>query len=91
MLRQIMQNHQTNKRYFGKTYSPLGFFNPEMCYSREVARPIYETGHRWLILGGPACPVAWPNSVIHQIRGDGQTLAVFFRGDVLSNRIAFKP
>jgi hypothetical protein len=34
--------------------------------------------------------VAWPNSVIHQIRGDGQTLAVFFRDDVLSNRIAFK-
>jgi hypothetical protein len=37
-----------------------------------------------------ACPVAWPKSVIHQIRGDGQTLAVFFRDDVLSNRIAFK-
>jgi predicted glycosyl hydrolase (DUF1957 family) len=90
MLRQILQNHQTNQRYFGKTYSPVGFFSPEMCYSRAVAKPIYETGHRWLILGGIACPVAWPNNVIHQIRGDSRTLSVFFRDDVLSNRIAFK-
>ena len=84
------ETYPTNRRYFGKAYSPMGFFSPEMCYSREVAKPIYETGHRWLILGGVACPVAWPNSVIHQIRGNGQTLAVFFRDDVLSNRIAFK-
>ncbi len=90
MLRQIQQNHQTNQRYFGKTYSPLGFFSPEMCYSREIVRPVYETGHRWLILGGIACPVNWPNSVVHRVRGDGETLAVFFRDDVLSNLIAFK-
>ncbi|MDM7998706.1 MAG: hypothetical protein QUS33_01565 [Dehalococcoidia bacterium] len=90
MLRQIVQNQQTNRRYFGKTYSPMGFFSPELCYSRDIVRPIYETGHRWLILGGIACPVAWPTSVIHQIRIDGQSLAVFFRDDVLSNRIAFK-
>ena len=90
MLRQIGQNHQTNRRYFGKTYSPLGFFSPEMCYSRDVVRPILETGHRWLILGGVACPVAWPSSVVHQIRSDGQSLVVFFRDDVLSNRISFK-
>ncbi len=90
MLRQIQQNHQTNQRFFGKTYSPLGFFSPEMGYSRDVIKPIHQTGHRWLILGGVACPVAWPNSVIHRAKGDGQTLAVFFRDDVLSNRIAFK-
>jgi alpha-amylase/alpha-mannosidase (GH57 family) len=90
MLRQIAQNHQTNRRYFGKAYSPTGFFSPEMCYSREVVKPICDTGHRWLVLGGVACPVAWPNSLIHRIRGDGESLSVFFRDDVLSNRIAFK-
>ncbi len=90
MLRQIMQNYQTNRRYFGKTYSPYGFFSPEMCYSREIIRPIQETGHRWIILSGLACPVAWPTSVIHRIRANGQGLAVFFRDDILSNRIAFK-
>ncbi len=90
MLRQIQLNHQTNQRFFGKTYSPLGFFSPEMAYSPDVIRPVFQTGHRWLITGGVACPVAWPNSVIHRVRGGGQTLAVFFRDDVLSNRIAFK-
>ena len=90
MLRQIQLNHQTNQRFFGKTYSPLGFFSPEMGYSQDVVKPVFQTGHRWLILGGIACPVAWPNSVIHRVKGDGQTLAVFFRDDVLSNRIAFK-
>lgn len=89
-LRQIQLNHQANQRYFGRTYNPLGFFSPEMCYSSDVVKPIYETGHRWLILGGIACPVAWPNSVIHRVKGDGHTLAVFFRDDVVSNRIAFK-
>ena len=90
MLRQIQLNHQTNQRFFGKTYSPLGFFCPEMGYTQDVVKPVFQTGHRWLILGGIACPVAWPNSVIHRVKGDGQTVAVFFRDDVLSNRIAFK-
>ncbi len=90
MLRQIQQNHQTNLRFFGKTYSPLGFFSPEMGYSRDIIKPIHQTGHRWLILGGVACPVAWPNSTIYRVRGEGQSVAVFFRDDVLSNRIAFK-
>ncbi len=90
ILRQIMQNYQTNRRYFGKTYSPQGFFSPEMCYSREIVRPIQETGHRWLILSGLACPVDWPLNVIHRIKANGHGLAVLFRDDILSNRIAFK-
>jgi len=89
MLRQIVHNHQTNRQFFGKSYSPQGFFSPEMCYSRDIVRPILDTGHRWLIASGLACPTDWPTNVIHEIPSNGQRLAVFFRDDILSNKISF--
>lgn len=90
MKRQITLNHETNKRMLGKVYSPKGFFPPEMCYSQEIVKPIMETGHQWLIVSGIACPVEWPLDVIHEIDIDGQKLAVFFRDDILSNKISFQ-
>lgn len=90
MLRQIVHNHQTNRRFFGDAYSPSGFFPPEMCYGRNIVKPVLETGHRWIILSGIACPGGWPTTTIHQVSGDSQRLAVFFRDDVLSNRISFR-
>jgi hypothetical protein len=90
MLRQIVHNHQTNRRFFGQSYSPQGFFSPEMCYSRDIVKPILDTGHRWLILSGLACPIAWPTDVIHEISSDGRNRAVFFRDDILSNKISFR-
>ncbi|MEW6033301.1 MAG: hypothetical protein AB1603_00425 [Chloroflexota bacterium] len=90
MLRQIVHNHQANRRFFGEVYSPQGFFPPEMCYGRNILKPVMDTGHRWLILSGVACPTAWPTDVIYQVSSNGQGLAVFFRDDILSNRISFR-
>jgi len=90
MLRQIMLNHQTNKRFFGRTYSPQGFFSPELCYSQDILEPILETGHRWLIVSGLACPAEWPTDFIYQVKAGSNSMAVFFRDDILSNRISFK-
>jgi hypothetical protein len=90
MLRQIVDNYETNRRFFGKSYSPQGFFTPELCYSRDIVKPILDTGHRWLIVSGLACPIAWPTDVIHAILSDGRNLAVFFRDDILSNKISFR-
>lgn len=90
MVRQIMLNHQTNRRFFGESYSPQGFFTPELCYSQDILGPIVETGHRWVVVSGLACPVAWPTNVIHQIKADSLRLSVLFRDDILSNRISFK-
>ena len=83
-LRQILQNDKTNSRFFGGAYTHRGFFPPEMCYSRDIVKPILETGHEWIILSGVACPVEWPMDVIHEIDYQGERLAVFFRDDVLS-------
>jgi len=90
MRRQITQNVRTNKRFFGKAYSPRGFFPPEMCYSKEIIKPIIDTGHQWLIISGVACPVDWPMNVIHEISLDGEKIAVFFRDNILSDKISFQ-
>jgi len=90
MRRQIDLNAQTNRQAFGKVYEPQGFFPPEMCYSKDILQPIADSGYRWIILSGIACPTEWPVDVIHTVRGNGQEIAVFFRDDVLSNRISFR-
>lgn len=91
MKRQITLNYKTNKRLLGQNVSPNGFFPPEMCYSQEIVKPIIESGHKWLILSGVACPAKeWPMDVIHEIVIDGERIAVFFRDDILSNKISFQ-
>ncbi len=89
--RQIRRNHLTNKHFFGDAYRPKGFFPPEMCYDRSFLDAMVDLGHQWVIMSGVACPAAWPVDRIYQTRaGDGQTVSVIFRDDVLSNKIAFQ-
>jgi alpha-amylase/alpha-mannosidase (GH57 family) len=88
--RQIELNTQTNRRFFGKGYDPQGFFPPEMCYSRDILQPIIKSGYHWIILSGIACPAEWPMDIIYRAKSDGQEIAVFFRDDILSNRISFQ-
>jgi len=88
--RQIELNHKSNSFFFGDAYKPGGFFPPEMAYSRDIVPTLVGTGHRWVILGGVACPADWPVDTVYQIEHDGQRLAVFFRDDLLSNKISFQ-
>ena len=88
--RQIDLNTQTNRRVFGDAYAPRGFFPPEMCYSDDILRPIIDSGYRWIILSGIACPADWPMDVILRVQSEGQNLMILFRDDVLSNRISFQ-
>lgn len=90
MDRQIQLNSKTNSYFFGKAYKPQGFFTPELCYSTEIVTPILRSGHQWIILGGIACPNSWPIDTIQYIERDGKHLAVFFRDDILSNKISFQ-
>ncbi len=89
-LRQIILNHQMNRQFFGESYLPQGFFPPEMGYSRDIIKPVIDTGHKWLILSGVACPTSWPTDTIHETAVDAQRLNVFFRDDVVSNDISFR-
>jgi alpha-amylase/alpha-mannosidase (GH57 family) len=88
--RQIALNEQTNRHFFGRSYAPQGFFPPEMCYSQDILKPVVQSGYRWIILSGIACSAEWPMDIIYRAECDGQEMAVFFRDDVLSNRISFR-
>ena len=92
MDRQIQLNLNTNRHLLGRGYRPQGFFPPEMCYSKEVVLPILDSGHQWIILSGIACncPKSWPVDVIHYVKEGNRRLAVFFRDDIISNRISFQ-
>ena len=87
--RQIALNQATNHRAFGEAYRPAGFFPPEMAYGPALLKPVADTGHRWVLASGVACPAAWPVSVIHRIAEEPR-LAVVFRDDIISNRISFQ-
>ena len=89
-LRQIELNEKTNSYFFKKAFSPKGFFPPEMCYSRDILGPVYKTGHRWILISGVACADEWPMDKIYQVKANSGTVSVFFRDDILSNKISFQ-
>ncbi len=88
--RQIRLNTLTNRRLFGESYKPQGFFPPEMCYSNEIAPRITGAGYRWVILSGIACSREWPLDHVYKLGDESDQLCVFFRDDVLSNHISFQ-
>ena len=83
--RQIKINEQTIKKEF-QDWERLGFFPPEMSISSKVAKFIREIGYKWVIMSGIACPIDWPYD---QIYTSPNGLMLFFRDDILSNKISF--
>ena len=84
--RQIELNEETNRREFSR-WERKGFFPPELAISGRVAKYIRHLGYKWVILSGIACPVSWPYDKIYT---SPNGLQLFFRDDILSNKIAFK-
>lgn len=50
IIRQINDNQQINKKYFGKVYKPQCFFPPEMAYSQKVGKTVSELGYPLILL-----------------------------------------
>lgn len=90
MERQIRRNHLTNQSLLGDAYAPKGFFPPELCYSREILEPVIAARHQWILLSGVACADPWPLDTIYQTSHDDESIALFFRDDILSNKISFQ-
>lgn len=87
--RQIDLNIATGKHFFGSDFAPKGFFPPEMCYGDEILPEVIGTGHQWIVTSGIACPAPWPISRVYRTEYRRKKLAVFFRDDILSNKISF--
>ncbi|MBF0384718.1 MAG: hypothetical protein HQL27_02490 [Candidatus Omnitrophica bacterium] len=89
--RQIDLNHKTNSSYFRGVYQPRGFFPPEMCYSREVAKVVRNMGFEWILAdeiayGGKLG--AYRNDRLYRI-GSTFPLKVFFKEREISSAIAY--
>ncbi|MFW9819109.1 MAG: hypothetical protein ACFFE5_05820 [Candidatus Thorarchaeota archaeon] len=84
--RQIQMNEELNIKEFGR-WERKGFFPPELAISGGIAKFIRQLGYKWVILSGIACPVEWPYDKIFT---SPNGLQLFFRDDILSNKIAFK-
>lgn len=90
MRRQIELNEKTNTFFFKDTYRPKGFFPPEMCYAERIIPPIADAGYKWILLSGIACPMPWPMDKIYGLKNSrDEDMRVFFRDDILSNKISF--
>jgi len=87
--RQIKLNQGANRYFFGEGYKPKGFFPPEMCYSASLARTLKDMGYDWVLVGGVACQDRWPIDFISQIPHASSAIKVFYRDDILSNKISF--
>ncbi|MCC6383099.1 MAG: hypothetical protein IT304_11390 [Dehalococcoidia bacterium] len=88
--RSLAENGRVNRRLLGESYSPAGFFPPEMCWSGAIAAEIAAAGHEWVVLSGVACPTEWPTDLVYRTPANGRSLRVLFRDDVRSNRISFR-
>lgn len=88
--RQIRLNQKTNGYFFKKAYKARGFFMPEMCYSASAAGVIRDMDYDWVLISGIACQGQWPMDFICSVPCGPSLLKVFFRDDILSNKISFR-
>jgi alpha-amylase/alpha-mannosidase (GH57 family) len=92
ILHQIGMNEEINRKEFGNIWEKKGFFPPELAVSPKVTKIVYKLGYKWIIMSGIACPVEekevdWPYDKIYC---SPNGLQLYFRDDILSNKIAFK-
>lgn len=85
--RQIRLNEEVIREEFGKDWKKTGFFCPEMAASPDVLDIIHKFNYKWTVLSGISCPNSWPYDKIYN---SPNGLQLFFRDDILSNKISFK-
>jgi len=88
---QIQLNEEIIRREFGNAWERKGFFPPEMAISSKIAKYVREIGYDWVIQSGIAYPgevnmLPWPYDIIYK---SPNGLKLFFRDDILSNKISF--
>ncbi|MFX1478886.1 MAG: hypothetical protein ACFFCI_12210, partial [Promethearchaeota archaeon] len=85
MQRQIEMNEEINRREFDR-WQKKGFFPPELAISESLITLVQKLKYKWIIMSGIACPVDWPYNKIYN---SSNGLQLFFRDEILSNKIAF--
>ena len=88
VVRQIKLNRETNRKFFGEFYNPVGFFPPEMAFSQNLLPILKRLGYKWIIvdeiaLGGRISQV--DTHAVYTVAGEG--IFVYFRDRIHSNLI----
>ncbi len=79
IVRQIKLNHLTNRKYFGDIYKPVGFFPPEMAFTKKIAEIVKGLGYQWILADEASFLGEDPDySKIYKIKGLGD-FKIFFR------------
>ncbi len=82
---QIKLNQETNKKHFGR--DGKGFFSPELAIDEKVLKIIQNHGYEWTIVSGIGSqPGKW---ITNKIQYTPEGLIIFYRDDIISNKIAF--
>ena len=84
---QVRMNELVNRREFGSIWQRKGFFPPELAISTEILKLVHKLGYKWIIMSGIACPIEWAYDKIYSLPTG---LQLFFRDEILSNKISFK-
>ncbi len=56
IIRQINLNEETLKKYFGSVWRRMGFFPPEMAYSKKIAEVTKKLGYQYILVDELAFP-----------------------------------
>ncbi len=84
--RQIMLNDEKQRHCFGDSFSPIGFFSPEMAVSDTVLEIVSGLGYKWIAAPQVAFGPSLPD--LKSIYRDEKTgLSVFFRNKRVSSLI----
>lgn len=89
--RQIELNHKVNAEVFGDTYTPQGFFPPEMCVSHHLAEVVKKMGFRWIIcdeLGYKGKIGAVNYDRVYEVEGL-EDFYVFFNNRDISSKLTY--
>ncbi|MCS7135055.1 MAG: hypothetical protein NZ893_01275 [Candidatus Aenigmarchaeota archaeon] len=89
IMRQIKLNDKINRKAFGKSYKPKGFWLPEMAYAPSVTPSIAKAGYNWIMLAGVASNGNWSNKGWHIVKHGKYQLKAVFRDDFTSINIGF--
>lgn len=83
VIRQISLNREVNTKFFGKKYSPIGFFCPELAVDPKTIKLLDKEGYKWV----PAAQVAYPNPPVQEdklYKQNGTDMFLFFRNKRVS-------
>jgi hypothetical protein len=87
-IRQIRQNEETLRKYFGDNLKLSGFFPPEMAYDPKLSPMLEKLGYKWVIIDEIAHPGGFIDGVSDKIFvSKGSKLKIFFRVRRVSNLI----